>query len=66
MELVVNGKIVSIADGATLADLVRELGLQDKPIAVERNLEVVPKSRFPEVVLGETDRLEIVSLVGGG
>lgn len=55
-----------MADGSTLADLVRELDLSGKPIAVERNREVVPKVRFHETSLHEGDRLEIVSLVGGG
>ncbi len=66
MTLLVNGQERSVADGSTLADLVRELDLSGKPIAVERNREVVPKVRFHETSLHEGDRLEIVSLVGGG
>ena len=66
MTLLVNGQERSVADGATLADLVRELDLTGKPIAIERNREVVPKVRFAETSLKDGDRLEIVSLVGGG
>ena len=65
MKLVVNGE--ERATGvATLAELVRELALEGKPIAVELNRSVVPKDRYGATRLGEGDRLEIVTLVGGG
>ena len=51
---------------ATLADLVRELGLQPEKVAVERNLEIVPRSTYDQVALNEGDRLEIVHFIGGG
>lgn len=51
---------------ATLADVVCALGLQGKRIAVERNGEIVPKSRYADTPLTEGDRLEIVGAVGGG
>jgi sulfur carrier protein len=66
MKLVVNGEERAAADGATLADLVRELSLDGKPIAVELNRAVVPRGRYAQTRLGEGDRLEIVTLVGGG
>jgi thiamine biosynthesis protein ThiS len=66
MRLVVNGEARTVRDGITLSDLVRELDLERRPIAVERNLEVVPKDRYGSVRLAEGDALEIVSLVGGG
>lgn len=66
MRLVVNGEERSASDGATLAELVRELDLEGKPIAVELNLAVVPKDRYAGTRLGDGDRLEIVTLVGGG
>ncbi len=65
MNLVVNGEPRATAV-ATLADLVRELALEGKPIAVELNRTVVPKDRYAQTRLGEGDRLEIVTLVGGG
>jgi thiamine biosynthesis protein ThiS len=65
MKLVVNGE-ERATEVATLAELVRELALEGKPIAVELNRSVVPKDRYAATRLGEGDRLEIVTLVGGG
>ncbi len=53
-------------EGATLADLVREMGLEGKRIAIERNGEVVPRSHYTRTALADGDRLEIVGAVGGG
>ena len=66
MRILVNGDWREVPAGTTLADLLKELNLSDKPVAVERNLEVVPKSKHAETPLAEGDRLEIVTLVGGG
>jgi len=66
MTLTVNGKPRLVADGLTLAQLVAELGLQKNPIAVELNRTVVPRDRHGDTRLADGDRLEIVTLVGGG
>ncbi len=66
MNLVVNGETRATPDGATLAELLRELALEGKPIAVELNRAVVSKDRYAQTRLGDGDRLEIVTLVGGG
>ncbi|WP_417470251.1 sulfur carrier protein ThiS [Maricaulis sp.] len=66
MQLTVNGEVRSIAPGSRVADLVRELGLDGRKIAVERNLEIVPRSRYPLDELAQDDRIEIVAFVGGG
>ena len=50
----------------TLAELVNELGLERRMIAIERNLEVVPKSRYADTQLAEGDRIELVHMIGGG
>jgi len=50
----------------TLADLVHELGLQQRMIAIERNLEVVPKSQYGSTLLEKDDRIELVHMIGGG
>ena len=50
----------------TVADLVRELALDGKRIAVERNGEIVPRSRYAETPVAMGDALEIVGAVGGG
>ena len=66
MKLTVNGEEKNVPDGHTLAQLVRELGLEKNPIAIELNRQVVPRDRHGETRLAEGDRLEIVTLVGGG
>lgn len=66
VNLVVNGEARQVAPGATLAGLLAELGLAGKPVAVEVNMELVPVARHGERRLAEGDRLEIVTLVGGG
>jgi sulfur carrier protein len=62
----VNGRQEQLPDGATLTDLVARFKLGEKRIAVERNGEVVPRGRFADTQLAEGDRLEVVTLVGGG
>lgn len=67
MELTVNGRTRTVAAGVTtVADLVRELALEGKRIAVERNGQIVPRSRYADTPLADGDRLEIVGAVGGG
>jgi thiamine biosynthesis protein ThiS len=66
MQLNVNGQSRQVAEGTTVADLLRELKLEGKPVAVEVNLDLVPKQRHAEHRLAEGDHLEIVTLVGGG
>jgi thiazole synthase len=62
----VNGEHRRIADGLTLAELALELGLEPTKVAVERNLEVVPRSTLAQVRVEDGDELEIVHFVGGG
>jgi thiamine biosynthesis protein ThiS len=64
--LTVNGTSKTLPDGTTLVQLLRELGLEKNPIAVELNRQVVPRDRHGETRLAEGDRLEIVTLAGGG
>tara|TARA_R110002051_G_scaffold48299_5_gene95164 strand:+ start:11114 stop:11317 length:204 start_codon:yes stop_codon:yes gene_type:complete len=66
LQLTVNGEAKLIAPGSRVADLVRELGLDGRKIAVERNLEIVPRSRYDLDALAPDDRIEIVAFVGGG
>jgi len=66
VKLTVNGEEKRVSDGLTLSELVRELGLEKNPIAVELNRQVVPRDRHGATRLSEGDRLEIVTLVGGG
>lgn len=66
LQLTVNGEARQIAAGSRIADLVRELGLDGRKIAVERNLEIVARSRYGTDTLAQDDRIEIVAFVGGG
>lgn len=64
--ITINGEVRRVADGISIAALVGEIGLNPKKVAVERNLEIVPRSRLGEVTLADGDALEIVHIVGGG
>ncbi len=66
MQITVNDEVRDVAAGSTIADLLEELGMRPKFVAVERNLELVPRARHAECELEENDRLEVVTLVGGG
>lgn len=66
VEITVNGQLRRVAEGTTLAELLEQLGLADKHVAVEANLELVPRQRHAGHRLADGDRLEIVTLVGGG
>ena len=62
----VNGEPRDIGTGWSVAGLLENLGLDRRKVAVERNLEIVPKSQFDATLLGAGDRLEIVHFIGGG
>jgi sulfur carrier protein len=66
VELIVNGQARHAPEGTTVAQLLDELGLAGKYVAVEVNLELVPRPRHAQHRLAAGDRLEIVTLVGGG
>lgn len=66
MEIIVNGESRQVAEGATIAELLATLSLTGKFVAVELNREVIPRPRHGEQRLSSGDRLEIVTLVGGG
>ncbi|OHB79261.1 MAG: thiamine biosynthesis protein ThiS [Planctomycetes bacterium RBG_16_64_12] len=66
MEISVNGEPRRIAEGTTVGQLLDELELTTRYVAVEVNRELVPRRRHAEHRLAEGDRLEIVTLVGGG
>lgn len=65
MRLQVNGDTRDVT-ARTLLALVEELGLDPRKVAVERNLEIVPRSLHAETVLEDGDRIELVQFVGGG
>ena len=62
----VNGEPRSVSAGCSIAAMLGELGLDPRKVAVERNLEVVPRSKLGEVEVKDGDAFEIVHFVGGG
>jgi thiazole synthase len=62
----INGEQHRVDGGISIAEMVRELGFDPKRVAVERNLEVVPRSSLDQVSVAEGDAYEIVRFVGGG
>jgi thiamine biosynthesis protein ThiS len=66
MTLVVNGEPRTLPDGSSVADLVRNLGLEKEACAVEVNKRLVPKARHAGEPLNDGDAIEVVTLVGGG
>ena len=66
LQVRINGEHRRVADGVSIAELVRELGIDPARVAVERNLEVVPRSTLGEVPVQNGDDFEIVRFVGGG
>ena len=62
----VNGTHRRVREGLSVADLARELALDPARVAVERNLEIVPRSTLAEVIIEDGDDYEIVTFVGGG
>ena len=66
MFLLLNGEQREVPDGLTLAALVDHLGMKADRVAVELNLEIVPRTKWQDTKLKSGDRLEIVHFVGGG
>ena len=62
----VNGDLRHVTVGISIADMLAELGLDARTVAVERNFEIVPRSSFAEARVNEGDAYEIVHFVGGG
>jgi sulfur carrier protein len=66
IDIVINGNARSVQPGTTVSGIIAELGLTGRPVAVERNREVVPRAQHASTVLAAGDRLEVVTFVGGG
>ena len=64
--ITVNGEARQMPAGATVASLLTQLGLDTRKVAVERNLEIVPRSSYATTALAAGDQLEIVHFIGGG
>ena len=66
MKIMINGETQEFGNEMTVHDLLVSIGVDPKKVAVERNMEIVPKSTYEAVGLGDGDRLEIVHFIGGG
>ncbi|MGV6800608.1 MAG: sulfur carrier protein ThiS [bacterium] len=66
MKLKINGAFHQVEEDMTLSRLLQQLKLKPQKIAIELNLEIVPKSLYEQTQLKEADQLEIVQFVGGG
>ena len=66
MQILLNGESLELPDGATVADLLVRLDLTGRRVAVERNLDIVPRSQHATTALVDGDRLEVVHASGGG
>jgi thiazole synthase len=66
LSISVNGQHRRVPAGISIAELALELGLEPTRVAVERNLEIVPRSTLAEVRVEDGDDYEIVTFVGGG
>ena len=66
IDITVNGKPRDVEAGATVAVLLESLGIDPRQSAVERNMELVPRGVHAATVLEAGDRVEVVTLVGGG
>lgn len=66
MRIQLNGQAKELDGAATVADLLRQLGLDRAPCAVEVNARLVRRAEHAQQALAEGDRVEVVSLVGGG
>jgi len=66
IQIEVNGAARSVPQGLTVAQLLEALGLRPELVAVERNARVVRRSERDATQLSEGDRIELVTLVGGG
>jgi thiamine biosynthesis protein ThiS len=62
----VNGENRQTKPGATVVDLLDELGLDGGRVAIERNLEILPRPQWDQTRIESGDRYEIVQFVGGG
>ncbi len=62
----INGKVQSINDNSKISDLVRNLKIPMKKVAIELNQEIIDKKNINNIILKKNDKIEIVHFIGGG
>jgi len=66
VHVLINGETREVPDGLTVTGLLAHLGLSGNRVAIERNLDILPRTQWGEASVSAGDRFEIVHLVGGG
>lgn len=66
MKVILNGKEKEIKENETISDMLKELNIKEKMVAVEINLKIIDKKEFKNVFIKENDKIEIVHFMGGG
>jgi thiamine biosynthesis protein ThiS len=66
MTVIINGERREIPEGLNVSELLEHLGMAPGRVAIERNLDILPRARWAETRVESEDRFEIVHLVGGG
>ena len=66
IQILINGETQSVSPGLTVTALLAQLKLNPERLAIERNLEILPRAQWEETAVAAGDRFEIVHLVGGG
>jgi sulfur carrier protein len=66
MHVQLNGEAFELSDGTTVAELIDRLDLAGRRVAVELNLDIVPRSQHAATALREGDQVEVVHAIGGG
>jgi sulfur carrier protein len=66
MKLIVNGENLEVKNSITIEELLNDLKIKDKAMAVAVNMEIVKKENWDKFILKENDKIEILQFVGGG
>ena len=66
IEIRINGKVKSISDKYKMSDLVKNLKIPMKKVAIELNQEIIDKKKINRIILKKNDKIEIVHFIGGG
>ena len=66
MKITINGELREVPDGLSVVALLQHLDMTAERVAIERNLDILPRAKWQETAVQSGDRFEIVHLVGGG
>jgi len=66
MIILTNGKALEVQKNINIVGLIKQLSFEGVRIAIEVNLEIVPKSQYQSFIINENDKVEIIKAVGGG